>query len=267
MENELIKSTIKVGNSAGVLLPKEYLNTQVKIVLQPLDLEKDILDILLEKKLLSNVLGVYLTGSYARNEQTIESDIDVLVITDKVGDRIKKGKYDLMLVWKDLVDEKMKKNIFPLLPMMVEAKAIINKELLNQYKNTPITLKNIKWHIDTTKSAMGVVKASIGVSKELGINESDASAYSLILRLRTLYMIDCIRKKKLWTKKELLSLIKKTAGSLIAYEEYLRVKAGDKKMKDKLPIKEAESLMNHNNRKVKEIERWVKKKKRRDKKD
>jgi len=43
MENELIKSTIRVGNSAGVLLPKEYLNTQVKIVLQPLNIEKDIL--------------------------------------------------------------------------------------------------------------------------------------------------------------------------------------------------------------------------------
>jgi len=30
---ELIKRTIKVGNSAGVLLPKEFLNTEVKVLL------------------------------------------------------------------------------------------------------------------------------------------------------------------------------------------------------------------------------------------
>src|SRR4030042_374431 len=104
---ELIKNTIRVGNSAGVLLPKEFLNTQVKIVLQPLNIEKDVLNILLKGKILPNVLGVYLVGSYARSEQTIESDIDVLIITDSLNDRIKNGKYDLMLVSKDLVNEKM----------------------------------------------------------------------------------------------------------------------------------------------------------------
>ena len=48
---ELIKETIRVGNSAGVLLPKEFLNTKVKIVLQPLNIEKDILEILLENNI------------------------------------------------------------------------------------------------------------------------------------------------------------------------------------------------------------------------
>ena len=113
---ELIKNTIRVGNSAGVLLPKEFLNTQVKIVLQPLNIEKDILEILLEEKILKDILGVYLIVSYARKEQTIESDIDVLAITKNINKRIEKGKYDLLLVSKEIVDEKMKKNIFPLLP-------------------------------------------------------------------------------------------------------------------------------------------------------
>jgi len=261
MENELIKSTIRVGNSAGVLLPKEYLNTQVKIVLQPLNIEKDILKILLERKLLPKVLGIYLVGSYARGEQTIESDIDILVITDNLNDKIKKGKYDLMLVSKNMVDEKMRKNVLPLLPMIIEAKPIINKKLIEKYKKTPITLKNIKWYIDTTKSAMRVVEESIRVSRELGINESDASAYSLILRLRTLYILDNIRKNKLWEKNEFLRLTKKIAGSLIAYEEYLRIKSGDKQMKDRLLIKEAENLLNYNNKKINEIEKWVKEKK------
>ena len=46
MDTVLIKKTIRVGNGAGVLLPKEWLNTEVKVVLQPLNIEKDILDIL-----------------------------------------------------------------------------------------------------------------------------------------------------------------------------------------------------------------------------
>lgn len=257
MENELIKSTIRVGNSAGVLLPKEFLNSRVKIILQPLDIERDILEILLNEGMLKHTLGVYLVGSYARGEQSIESDVDVLVITDDIDKRIKKGRYDLMLVSKGLVDEKMKKDIFPLIPMMIEAKPIINKKLLDEYVKTPLTARNLKWHIETTKSAMKVVKASIELSKEMNLLEGDATSYSLILRLRTFYIIDCLRKNKQWKKKEFLRLIEKIAGSLIAYEEYLKVKNNKEKISYKLPIHEAEKLMNYINKEVKEIEKWL----------
>lgn len=262
---ELIKNTIRVGNSAGVLLPKEFLNTQVKIILQPLNIEKDILEILLEEKILDNVLGVYLVGSYARKEQTIESDVDVLVITDKINKMIKRGKYDLTLVSKELADEKMEKNILPLLPMMIEAKSIINKELLKNYINTFPTKKNIKWHIDTTKSAMNVVMEYIKLAKKIKRGVSDAASYSLILRLRTLYIVDCLKKRKMWTKKEFLGLVKKISGSLTAYERYLESK--NKNTKEfKLPVEEAEKLMNYNNKKIREIEKWLKEKKEQEKK-
>lgn len=263
---ELIKNTIRVGNSAGVLLPKEFLNTQVKIILQPLDIEKDVLDILSERNLLPNVVGVYLAGSYARNEQTIESDIDVLVITDKINDKIKKEKYDLMLVSKDLVDEKMKKNIFPLLPMMIEAKPIINKLLLEDYLKTRITKDNIKWHIETTKSAMNVVREYIRLAEETGKGVVDIGAYSLILRLRTIYLINCLRKNKKWTKKGFLDLVKEISGSLNAYERYLESKNKDTK-EHKLPLNESRKLMDYNNKKIREIEKWVNLKKEQERKD
>jgi len=257
---ELIKNTIRVGNSAGVLLPKEFLNAQVKVVLQPLNIEKDILEILLEEGILKNILGIYLIGSYARKEQTIESDADILVITDNIDKRIEKGKYDILLVSKKIVDEKMKKNIFPLLPMMIEAKPIINKELLNKYINTSLTKKNLKWHIDTTKSAMGVVKEYIKLAEEIQEKVSDAASYSLILRLRTIYIINCLKNGKIWTKREFLNLIKKISGSLIAYERYLASKNNNAK-EYKLPIEEARKLMDYNNKKIREIEKWLKKKK------
>jgi len=257
---ELIKNTIRVGNSAGVLLPKEFLNTQVKVVLQPLNIEKDVLELLLEEKALKNILGVYLIGSYARKEQTIESDIDILAITDGMNKRVVKGKYDLLMVSKDILDEKMEKDAFPLLPMMVEAKPIINESFIKDYIKCPLTQKNLKWHIDTTKSAMRVVKEYIKLAEESEEKVSDAAAYSLILRLRTFYIIDCLKKGKLWTKEEFLSSIKKISGSLIAYERYLDSKNNDAK-KSKLPVEEAKKLMEHINKKTGEVEKWLKEKK------
>jgi len=251
---ELIKNTIRVGNSAGVLLPKEFLNTKVKIVLQPLNIEKDILDILMEEKILKNVLGCYLIGSYARKEQTIESDVDVLVITNKINKRIEKGKYDLICVSKEELERQLLENILPILPMIKEAKTIINDDLIGEYIDSPLTKKNIKWHIDTTKSAMRVVKEYIKLAEEMEEEVSDAASYSLILRLRTLYIIDCLRKGKLWKKEEFLGLIKKIGGSLIAYERYLDSKNNNTK-EYKLPIEEAKRLMDYINKKIKEVEK------------
>ena len=92
---------------------------------------------------------------------------------------------------------------------------------IKDYIDSPLTKKNLKWHIDTTKSAMNVVKEYIKLAEEMEKKVSDAASYSLILRLRTLYIIDCLRKDKIWKKKEFLGLIKKISGSLIAYERYL----------------------------------------------
>src|SRR4030042_91090 len=253
MESEIIRTAIKVGNSAGVLLPKQYLNSQVKVVLQPLNIERDILEILLEENLLKNTLGIYLVGSYARKEQKIESDIDVLVITSSISKKIIRERYEIILLTKEQVEKQLKTNIVPLLPMLKEAKPIINGTLLEKYKQTKLTKKNLKWHIETTKSAMKVIEKSISLAKELGIKEGDSSAYSLILRLRGVHIVNCLKKDKLWSKKEFLNLIKEIAGSLKAYEGYSRAKA-DKKTKEGLPIEEAEKLMEYINKKIKEQE-------------
>jgi len=256
---ELIKNTVKVGNSAGVLLPREWLGTKVKVVLEPLDIEKDVLDILIHENLLNEVIGIYLVGSYARDEQEPDSDIDILVITESINKKIEKARYDIMLISKEELKKQLESNALPLLPMLKESKVIINKELKEKYSNTEITKRNINWHIKTTKSAMKVIEKSIELSKEMDMEEGDGSAYSLILRLRTLYIIDCLRKNKLWNKKELLKLIKKISGSLIAYEGYLRVKNNpEQKIEYKLKIEEAEKLMDYVIKKTKEIENWLK---------
>jgi len=257
---ELIKQTINVGNSAGVLLPKEWLNSEVKVVLQPLNIEKDILNILIKEGILSNVLGIYLTGSYARNEQAIESDIDVLVITNGINKRIKIGKYDILLISKKELENKLKKDILPVLPMLKEAKIIINKDLREDYLDAPLNWKNLKWYIETTKERMSRVLEDIEFSKKNKKKVSDGSAYSLILRLRTLYIIDCLRKEKLWKKRGFLGLVKKISGSTTAYERYENTKNRDTR-ESRLPIKEAEKLRDYALKKTDEIKKWLKERK------
>jgi len=253
---QIVKQIVKVGNSAGVLLPKEWLNGKAKVELieKPLDLRKDILELL--DTYLEEIVGVYLVGSYARGEETEKSDVDVIVITNKTEDKIKKGKYDILIISKEKLDELLKENALPLLPMLKEAKPIINAKLLENYKDIKMTKKNLKYHIETTKSALEVIRQDIISSKELNEKVSDASAYSLILRLRTLYIIECLKENRLWKKQEFLDLIKKTAGSLIAYERYITVK-NNNRLGYKLPVEEVEKLMDEIKSRLGRVEKWL----------
>jgi len=166
----------------------------------------------------------------------------------------------LICISKKELEKQLDINALPILAMIKEAKTIINKKLIKNYINSPLTRKNLKWHIDTTKSAMDVIERDLKISKELKERyTSDGIVYSLILRLRTLYIINCIRKNKVCTKKDFLKLIKEITGSLTAYNGYLRSKA-NKKIKQELPIEEARKLEDYINKKVLELERWLKEK-------
>ncbi|MEK6831026.1 MAG: nucleotidyltransferase domain-containing protein [Nanoarchaeota archaeon] len=264
MENELIRPIIRVGNSAGILLPKSWINNKAKVELiqeSMDDISENTIRILKENELLQDIKGVYLTGSYARNEQTQESDIDILVITNKTNKRIKKGKYDTLLISREIIERKLKNNIMPILPMLKEAKVIINKDLIENYKKTPLTKKNLKWHIETTKSAINMNKAAIKLDKELELDKTgDATAYSLVLRLRGVYIINCLRNNRLWNTNELISLVKKISGSTIAYERYIYIKKGLGKSKDIMPIIEAEKLLDCVKKENLKQEKWLKEK-------
>lgn len=259
MEQKLIKPIIRVGNSGGVLVPKNWINgkARVELITKPIDIKKDVLEILTPH--LKDILGVYLVGSYARREQTERSDIDILTITNKKSGRIKKGKYDILLITKDEINQAIKNNALPIIPMLNEAKAIINEEYLKSIKNRQISKKNIQWNINIIKSALNINKKLIELKKEYSKYVGDSVAYSLILNLRSLYIIEHIKNKRKWSIRGLLSLIKKISGSLEAYEGYLRVK-NDKKTKEVLLVEEAEKLLNYTYKKLTEQERWIKRK-------
>jgi predicted nucleotidyltransferase len=257
MKQELIKPIIRVGNSAGVLLPREWLNgrARIELVEKPIEIKKDILEIL--SSYLEDVIGIYLVGSYARGEQTKDSDVDVLAITNRTNKRIIQNKYEIILISKDVLEKQIENNAFPLIPMLKEAKSIINSDLLACYQQIKLTQKNLKYHIETTKSAMNLAKEFLSLGEDLKENISDKIMYSLILRLREAYILDCLKKNKSVSKKEFLVLIKRLTGSIGSYEAYVRSKNKEKDFKD-ISTDNAKKIYNYVLKKIEEHERWIK---------
>ena len=112
MRNEVIKQAFKLGNSAGVLLPVEWQNRKVMVKLIERSITQELMEILEEKNLLKDIMGIYLAGSYARGEETEDSDIDVLIITDNVDKQLKIGKYEILFVSKERFDRSRLKSIY-----------------------------------------------------------------------------------------------------------------------------------------------------------
>ncbi len=242
----ILRKTIKSGNASAVVLPKSWLDKKVRVEIIDKSLETilhDVLDIIKFHIDLPEIIGIYLVGSYARGDQTDLSDIDILIISEKTNkELIKKENYNILVISLDLLKYKLKENLLPIGPMLKEAKPLLNNNFLKQIE-VNVTKKNIKWYLETTKDRLKIINNSIDRIEKAKPNGklSDAIAYSLILRLRTLYMINCLRNNKLYNKNEFVSLIKKISGSSKAYERYIYAK-DNQDNKRELPLNEGKSL-------------------------
>ena len=188
MENYIIKPIIRVGNSAGVVLPIEWYGgkARIELIKKPVNIKQEVLGIL--EDYMEDILGVYLVGSYARNEQNKDSDVDILVITSETNKKINKGKYEILMISLDEV-KKAIEIIIPMIPMLNEAVPIINKKLLNELLDFKIKKENLKWHMNTTKSSLKIIRTILDLERD---NIDGKTIYPLILRLREAYIISCL---------------------------------------------------------------------------
>lgn len=256
-QEQIIRRVTRVGNGAHIFAPKEWLNEEVVIVrIRPkLTIKEEVMKLL--DDYMEDILGIYLVGSCGRDEHTERSDIDVLVISENINKRIGSGKYSIIILPKNSIEKQLETNALPLIPMIKEAKPMLNSILIEGYKKAKLTEKNLKFHIETTKSALRVHREFIELAKIDKEKISDYISYSLILRLRGVYIVDCLIKNKLWNNKKFIGLVKKIAGSKEAYEGYLRSK-DNKKTEKNLKIEEAERIYDYVLKKIGEQKKWVK---------
>jgi hypothetical protein len=240
-----IKKAIKAGNSSAVILPRAWLNKEVRIELirkTPEIILKETLEILEKNIPLESIIGIYLVGSYARQEEDENSDIDLLVITDNIDRKmIEDGIYNILIVSYQLLHQKLEQDLFPVGQMLKEAKSLLNSNYIRDL-DIKITKKNVKWYLDTTKEKLRAIKEYLDdAKKENEKHIGDRVAYTLVLRIRTLEIIKKIAQNRNYSKKEFIVLIKKISGGTNAYEGYLIVK-NNLKEGNKMTIAESEKL-------------------------
>jgi len=255
-----IKKAIRAGNSSAVILPRAWLNKEVRVELvkkTPEAILDDVIEILKENIPLKSIIGIYLVGSYARQEEEKDSDIDVLIITNNIDkEMIKKGMYNLLIVSYQLLYQKLEQDLFPIGQMLKEAKSLLNSDYIKNLK-VKVTKKNIKWYLDTTGKKLEIIKKYIDyVNSRNKKYIMDKIAYTLILRIRTLEIIKKLIQNRSYSKKEFIKLIKRISKGANAYERYLAVK-NNLKEESRLTINKAEKLYEYLKKDLSRVKRMI----------
>lgn len=257
--NIQVKRTVKAGNSSAVILPKAWLDKEVRVELiekTPEKILEDVLEIVREYIDQKSIVGIYLAGSYARDEEDEGSDIDVVVVTDKVDKKtIMEGIYNILIVSSSLISWKLENDLFPIGQMLREAIPLLNTSYLDSL-DINVTKKNVEWYLKTTEDKLNLVERVLRVAKSKNMKYlSDKVAYTLVLRIRTIYIIDKMIERKDYSKKEFIRLVRKISDE--AYEGYLSVK-NDLKPVNNLSVEDAEKLYDYLKKEMVSVKKKVK---------
>lgn len=242
---EMVKNVSRWGNGAGVLLPREWVGQQVKVMLidRTSNIRKEVLDIL--SPYLEDIIGVYLTGSYARGEQEPDSDIDIVAISRDTKKDIRSGKYHISIITLEGAKRTLDKNPILILPRLFEARPILNESLLDELKQAKITLSSFKGFFEESESIIRICDEFLRLDKEQGRTRLDSEQilYPLMLRLRGLFLIRSLLRKQKYSKEKFIkSLTLERTEAKRAYSNYKNIRDGKKSLAP-LKIETAERLL------------------------
>ncbi len=248
MEIQELRQVRKWGNSGGIPVPKEWLGKQVRIELidRSEDIRKETLEML--APYFHDLIGIYLVGSYARGEESKTSDIDVLAISNSTKKSLSSGKYNIEIHTLEGIRNMLKYNPIVIIPRLKEAKVILNTLLLKELAGFPLPPNPWKVFLEECKRIINIDKKFMKLDKKEGQSlKSSSVAYSLILRLRGIFVIKCLISNlqyfnssfKDWVLKE--SKISEKEYRKI-YEVYTSVRE-NKKVRVRPEINKAEKLL------------------------
>ena len=237
---------VGIGNGAAVYVPKEYSGREV-IVLLPEGVEgirKRVFEGI--SGFLDNIVGVYIFGSYARQEEERNSDVDILIITKEKDVRIKNaiGDGDIRVMTLDSVKRAIREQPLLIVPILREAKTIINPVLLEELKAIEIDFKKFKWNFDDIRRIIKIIEGFIKLDDE---DISISHVYSLILRIRVCYLIECLLKNKKFSNegtKELLLTHGFGRKEIDNYFDVYRRVRDDEEPKDKIKKEDILKIIN-----------------------
>lgn len=207
VKEQLVKTVVKSGNGGAVWVPKNWLGQEVVVILPDkpkLGLRERIVHLL--EPYLRNLIAVFIYGSYARHEETEESDIDVMVITKNkdIKIEIKEPNLEITVFGLDKFREAIEKHPVMYYQIVREAEPLINVYILDELKNIKISKENFKNYLIETEEHIKSNKELLELDKLDGEYVKSYSAlYSIMLRLRGIFIINCILNKEKFSNKSL----------------------------------------------------------------
>ena len=242
-QEQIIRKVSEIGNGAHVFAPKEWLNEPVLIVrISKKNVHEEIISLL--SPYLDKIIAVFLYGSHARGEETENSDVDLFIISREKFEIKEKEKFDIIIVPENKLRKAKELNPILFYSMLSEAKPIVNSLYLENLKKEKINPGLFKNFFQETKRMIKINKEMTELDRISGKASSESTIYSLILRLRGIFIIKKLLLKERFSNKEFRNWIVKNCN--IKYEKiyaiYRDVRDG-KSPKCHALIKEAEAMI------------------------
>ncbi len=202
----LVKKAVDIGNGAAVYVPKEYSGREIILLLPEgiQEIKQRVLSTLIE--FMPNILGVYLFGSYARNENTQDSDVDILVITKEKDKSIAKALIDIdaRVTTLETIKKTLKNHPLFIYPILRESRPLLNSFLLEELKNLKIDIKKFNWDFEDIKRIIRIIESFVALDEK---DIVPAHIYSLIMRVRILHLIECIIENKEYANSSVYAIL------------------------------------------------------------
>ena len=266
---EIVKEVVPFGNGSIVYTPKKWVGQTVRVILEeaPLDIKQSVMETL--SPFLEHIQGIFLFGSFARKEQTKNSDIDILVVADKRFKLEKKGRIEFTVLDEEtLKKELIGKDPFYIYFMLQEAKPLLNEELLRGLKKLKIDKFNFKWLLEESKSALKIVEEFLKLDKLEKRKKLDSTAiiYTMVLRLKRLFLVQCLLENKTYSNKEFKKYLGQNLSNELIEEIYeiYQAQRDNRKTEKSISIENAEKLFqitNNEIKKMKKVYKWRQKRK------
>lgn len=257
-EEKIIRKVTEIGNGAHVFTPKKWLNEEIILIRIPRKNPKEeILKAL--NPYIDRVIAVFLFGSYARNEQNKDSDMDFFVISDEKFS-IKSKNIEVIVIPEGKIETAKKLNPILFYSMLQEAEPVINSSYLKKLKKEKIKFGYFKNFLKDTEDAINSDKEIMDIDAKLKKNSASESViYSIILRLRGIFIIKLLLSKKSYSKKIFRDWIVK--NSEIDYDKVYSIYQSvrdDRKPEETIPRNQAESLLSLLIKETKNIKKVIK---------
>src|SRR3989344_4449240 len=262
-EEQLVRRVRAFGNGAHISVPRDWIEQEVILIKKPKKTVKERIVAVIGPHL-ENILGVYIYGSYSRGEENQDSDIDLLVITNQKI-KIKAKGLEIHCIEESKFDKIIKLEPLIIYSMLSEAKVIINPKLLEELREKyKPKISDFKEFIESSRRMINISKELLEAYKSESDYSSNAAVpYSLVLRLRGIFILNSLLKNKNYSHKEFKEWIKKNLPEIEfskIYEAYLNSK-NKKETKIKVKTDDLVKLLEFLEKEVKNLDNGKKTKK------